>query len=512
MMKNTYMIIARAAAVIAVVLGLSSCLEKIPGDAIPESEGMKTFEDAEQTLTGIYSAYMSGALYSGYLTLLPDIQADMVHAVQGNSNTYGNIWQWDIRPTSSEIESVYGGLYRVIGRCNFYLDQVDDLRASLTDDLSISYLDFYTGEVYCARAMAYSELIKCFCKAYTPETADEAEGGVAIDSTYFGQKPLKRSTLRESYEFVLRDLKRAEELLEDAEYGYTAPYFTYGSANALHARMALYMQDWDAAIEYSGKLIDDEAYSLSTSDGYTSGVSPITGASKVYTFIDYMWTNDLATEIIWMVDYTLTSYGGSLGQVFLNFNNDYVYLYPDYVPSEWILGLYASNDARYSAYFTNMSTGYAHGLTWPMLTKYFGSEDFIGNMIYHVTRPKPMRLAEQYLIRAEAYCQKGQYAQASADMTKLLSSRYVGNASVSLNASNWLQTISEERVKELYMEGFRLNDLKRWNMGFERKPQTSAQAEGSSLKINAGDHRFVWPIPQNDIEAPGSQIRQNPGY
>ena len=114
-MKKTYMIIARIAAVTAVVLGLSSCLEKLPADAIHESEAMKTFEDAEQTLTGIYSAYMSSSLYSGYLTLLPDIQADMVHAVQGNSNTYGNIWQWDIRPTTREIEGVYGGLYRVSG-------------------------------------------------------------------------------------------------------------------------------------------------------------------------------------------------------------------------------------------------------------------------------------------------------------------------------------------------------------------------------------------------------------
>ena len=49
-------------------------------------------------------------------------------------------------------------------------------------------------------------------------------------------------------------------------------------------------------------------------------------------------------------------------------------------------------------------------------------------------------------------------------------------------------------------------------MGFERTPQTAAQEEGSSLKREAGDYRFVWPIPQNDIEAPGSQIRQNMGY
>ena len=338
------------------------------------------------------------------------------------------------------------------------------------------------------------------------------EGGVAIDSTYFGKKPLKRSTLRESYEFVIRDLEKAEELLEDAPYGYSSPYFTYAAANAIHARTALYMQDWDDAIKYSTRLIEDEAYALSTAATYTTGVSPITGAQKAYSYIDYMWTNDLSTEVIWMVDYTITSYGGALGQSFLNFNNDYVYFYPDYVPSQWVLDLYAGNDARYGAYFTTLPTGYAHGLTWPLLTKYFGNEEFIANIIFHVSKPKPLRLGEQYLIRAEAYCMKNQFSQASADLTSLLTARHSGNASASLNASNWKETISQERVKELYMEGFRLQDLKRWNMGFERTPQTAAQEEGSSLKREAGDYRFVWPIPQNDIEAPGSQIRQNMGY
>ena len=510
MMKKIYNILSRTAAVIAVAATMVSCLEKLPGNAIHESEGMKTFSDAEQTLTGIYQSLMSGALYSGYLTLLPDIQADLVHAVQGNTNTYGTLWQWDIRPTGSEFESVYGALYTVIGRCNFYLDQVDALRDGLTDDESITYLDYYTGEVYCARALAYSELIRCFCQAYTPETADEKESGVAIDSTYFGQKPIKRSTLKESYEFVIRDLEKAEELLEDAEYGYSSPYLTYAAANAIHARTALYMQDWDAAIEYSTKLIDDNAYALSTAASYTSGTSPITGQPKVYTYIDYMWTNDLSTEVIWQVEYTLTSYGGTLGQSFLNFNNDYYYYYPDYVPSQWVLDLYASGDARYSAYFTTLQTGYAHGLTFPLVTKYYGNESFIANLIYHVSKPKPLRLAEQYLIRAEAYCQKGQYGNANNDLTALNEARNAKASSVS--ASNWVDVISNERVKELYMEGFRLHDLKRWNKGFERVHQTATQPEGSTKKVDAGDYRFVWPIPQNDIEAPGSEISQNAGY
>jgi hypothetical protein len=209
-----------------------------------------------------------------------------------------------------------------------------------------------------------------------------------------------------------------------------------------------------------------------------------------------------------MVDYTITSYGGALGQTFLNFNNDYVYYYPDYVPSEWVLGLYASNDARYGAYFTTLPTGYAHGLTWPLLTKYYGNEEFLANIIFHVSKPKPLRLAEQYLIRAEAYCRLGQNAKGAADIAALRSARYSGNASATLG-SDWLQVISDERVKELYMEGFRLHDLKRWNMGFERKPQTASQPEGSSKKIEAGNPLFVWPIPQNEIEAPGSQIQPN---
>ena len=49
-------------AAVAVAVCMTSCLEKLPGGAIPEAEGMKTFNDAEQTLTGIYAAWMSGSL------------------------------------------------------------------------------------------------------------------------------------------------------------------------------------------------------------------------------------------------------------------------------------------------------------------------------------------------------------------------------------------------------------------------------------------------------------------
>jgi len=73
------------------------------------------------------------------------------------------------------------------------------------------------------------------------------------------------------------------------------------------------------------------------------------------------------------------------------------------------------------------------------------------------------------------------------------------------------------------MEGFRLNDLKRWTglkewkttYAFKRVTQASAQTgAGSTLEIKKDDYRLVWPIPQHEIEAPGSCMagQQNRGY
>ena len=309
------------------VIGFStvSCLDKVPSSAIPEKEAMMTFEDAEQTVTGIYALLKSSALYSGYLTLLPDIQADLVYAVDGYTNVYGSFWQWDIRPTNSEIESVYAALYNVISNCNFYLENIGRVMDAQVSDEKITYLELYTGEVYTIRAMAYSELLKCFCKAYDPATA-ENELGVVLRKSYSQPEPSKRASLYDSYAFVLDDLTKAEELLDSEYDAYSSSYITEAVAFALRARVALNMQDWDEAIKYSSKVIDhpDRVYSLSSASNlYTSNMS----------YFDYMWNYDLATEVIWRVGFTTTSYGGSLGSVFLHFNNDYTYFYPDYVPA-----------------------------------------------------------------------------------------------------------------------------------------------------------------------------------
>lgn len=496
------------AATFIVVFSATSCLEKYPADAYREKEAMKTFQDAKQTLLGVYSAFMSSSLYSGTLTLGPDIQSDLVYAVDGYSNNYGTIWQWDILSTDRDVEGVYAALYKVIGRCNFYLDQVDALKATLTDDDEIEALDGYTGEIYCARALAYSELIKCFCKDYKGDEEAKNELGVVLRDSYFKEEVARRSSLYDSYQFVLKDLTAAEGLLDRENDLYNNVWFSQAAAYAIHARVALYMRNWDDAITYSSKLIDHPDRIFRLADANTLYTQDSEG--NTWSYYQYLWDYDSSFEVIWKVGFTTTSYGGMLGAPFLNFTTDYTYYYPDYVPATWALNLYGASDLRLDSFFATLPTGYMHGLTWPLLVKYYGNRNFMASQLYHLNMPKPLRLSEQYLIRAEAYCRQDtpNYSLASKDLSQMRSYRMDGG-NISLTASNWQQQISDERVRELFMEGFRLHDLKRWEKGFERTPQSNSLTEGSSLKVEADNPLFVWPIPRNEIEAPGSEVEKN---
>lgn len=164
-------------------------------------------------------------------------------------------------------------------------------------------------------------------------------------------------------------------------------------------------------------------------------------------------------------------------------------------PGQAALDLYDDADLRYSGYFYQTETGYAHGLSWPLLVKYYGNRNLIANQIYHVSMPKPFRLAEQYLIRAEAYCQKNDFSKAGNDLSTLRKMRYKSGGTINVTKDNWLQTISDERLRELYMEGFRLHDLKRWHKGFERKPQANSQAEGQLAQDRSRQPAFRMADP-----------------
>lgn len=484
----------------------SSCLDKFPVDAIPEKDAITTIRDADQAAYGIYATFKNSNLYSGLLTLLPDIQADLVYAIDGYTNKYGEEWRWETQSTNTDIKAVYGTLYQLIGRCNFLIEGVDKIQSTVADE-DYDKLMQYKGEAHFARALAYSELVKLFCKDYDATTAN-SELGVILISSYSNAGELLRATLQESYDFILQDLDLARELLDDDDATenvyYNQYYFTKYTVESLYARVCLFMDDADGAIEHATNVIESGQFALASTTEYS-----YSGSSSINNY-QYMWMYDSSEEVIWRIGFQgPSSFGGAIGSVFMNYRNGKGYT-PDYVPATWVLNSYSSSDLRKPALFQTLTTSHTHGLSWPLLVKYYGNRSFISNYnLYHVCMPKVFRLSELYLIRAEAYAMHANYAKASEDITILRKARYQTYSSASVNVDTWLDVIEEERVKELYMEGFRLNDLKRWGKGFKRKSQANSVSPGDELKVDADDPLFVWPIPKHEIDVPGSEVAPN---
>lgn len=112
-----------------------------------------------------------------------------------------------------------------------------------------------------------------------------------------------------------------------------------------------------------------------------------------------------------------------------------------------------------------------------------------------------MRLAEMYLIRAEANFIEGTLLGNTplADINLL---RTRANAANLLTVN--LASILRERELELAMEGFAIHDLKR------TKRHIDVFADGSKL-IPYNDNTLVFPIPLREMDT-NSKITQNPGY
>lgn len=119
-----------------------------------------------------------------------------------------------------------------------------------------------------------------------------------------------------------------------------------------------------------------------------------------------------------------------------------------------------------------------------------------------------MRLAETYLLRAEAYHLKGDNENAAKDIN-IVRSRAKAT-SVTSNEIN-LDLILDERARELSWEEFRLSTLTRMNKLTEYllKYNTSVVYN----KYNLDNHLNKLPIPNSEIEAnDGATLEQNPGY
>lgn len=484
-------------------------LTQLPETAVPEEKAMDDLASAEETVIGIYSCLKNPNLYSGDMVQAADVQTDLVLAAIGYSNEFGDFYRWTLNPNNSVLLNVYGGLYEIIARCNFFFDHVEEVRATLTTEADKASLNKYEADASFMRALAYSDLIRLFCQAYDPATAGSTMGVPLYLHYREGdgstvKKP--RASLEESYGQVLADLDRAEQL--STRVGSDAVFVTQGAVAALKARVYLYMQEWEKAEEYATKVIEAESsgsrvYDLANINSYVQ--APDGTIANEYAAL---WKYDTSEEIIFKISFSTTDMGGSLGTLFMGITGGYYS--PNYLPATWLVNAYATNDLRYDVFFTKVTT--MQGFNTEVAVKFPGNPIIDGAAgTYYTNMPKVLRLSETYLIRAEARAMQNKTSKANEDLTTLRRARITGYGSASYTQENLMAEIRDERAKELFLEGFRLSDLKRWKKGFERQPQTGSLTgeQYSSLKVDGTSKKFTWLIPQHEITASQGLVIQN---
>lgn len=115
-----------------------------------------------------------------------------------------------------------------------------------------------------------------------------------------------------------------------------------------------------------------------------------------------------------------------------------------------------------------------------------------------------MRLAETYLLRAEAYFHKGDLVSAANDINVV---RARAKAKLATSGQITLDYILNERARELTVEEHRRKTLCRLNVLVPRVRKYAMKCK------DIEDYHQWFPIPQKAIDANrGAKLAQNPGY
>lgn len=121
-----------------------------------------------------------------------------------------------------------------------------------------------------------------------------------------------------------------------------------------------------------------------------------------------------------------------------------------------------------------------------------------------------MRLAETYLLRAEAYLMKGDMANAAADLNTI---RARANATPVAEADVDIDYLLDERARELAYEEFRMITLMRMGKLDERLKVHNPMYNGKYATNGVEEYHNLWPIPAAEIEKNSEAVlEQNPGY
>ena len=491
----------------------TSCdMDKAPYGSLDETTAIQDMNDISRFRAMFYRNLRS--MTNGEWITLQELQMDMFHGLTSNGNRGGVMSNGLITSSYDDIESMWAGAYSCIADANYGITKTQEMIESGDfegDDITM--LKRYQGEAYFQRAFCYYWLADHFCPAYTAANGETAALGAPLVTVYNPSGDVEsypsRSTLNETYKLIEDDLQNAYaeisayEAIDNSQVAPNASYLSSYAVLALQARVALLKQDYATALSKAEQVINSGVYTLTGIDDYAE-----------------MWSEDTGTEVIFRPFASKEELPASLGEYFLSSGENRA----DYIPTYAMLDMYDEGDVRFDAFFTVYSNLDVEGRTIPayVFNKFPGNVSLrTGTANNLCNMSKPFRLSEVYLIAAEAAASNNDATKANRYLNDLRAKRIEGYASQNYAGSGLTEQIRNERLKELIGEGFRLSDLRRWGIGFERYPDHPENpnlnnvivAAGRSLTYLSDDHRFVWPIPATEIDAnPNLKGQQNAGY
>lgn len=324
-------------------------------------------------------------------------------------------------------------------------------------------------------------------------------GNIPLVTTtdYSVNNKIAQSSQPDVYAQIIKDLNDARQLLNanyvdasDTTVTSDRVRPTKWVAEALLARVYLYTGEFDSAVLAASAVINSGNFQLCTN------LSPLMGPSSVFL--------KNSSEAIWQLDIPLPdTYNTQDAQSFVLTGAPGTATARSTTISPELLSTFETGDLRRSNWIGMVTKG-GNSYYFPYKYQNTGSSVLEYIMV--------LRLAEQYLIRAEAEAQLNDLTDAAADLDTIRMRAGLGNISDSVASSqpSLLAAVLHERQVELFIEwGHRWFDLIRTNNidGVLGGTGGVCRAKGGSWVSSDK----LYPIPLTEIENDPNLI-QNPGY
>ncbi|UOR05710.1 RagB/SusD family nutrient uptake outer membrane protein [Hymenobacter aerilatus] len=454
--------------------GLTSCEKQLdldPYQSVDAATALNTQDKVGSAVIGLYSQLDDPSLYGTDLILVPELLgADNYITFQGTFTNYRQLTARTTNALNSSAEAIWREAYQEINQTNLVIDALP-----VVTDPTLKAT--YEGEARFVRALMYYNLVNLYAQQYVAGGTNTQLGVpislVPVKSLQEASVLGTRATVAQVYSQILTDLTQAAQLLPTAN-GVRATRYT---AQALQARVYLQQGNYTAAATAANSVIANSRKALSPT---LQAVFTNRNSSETLLEIQQNEQNNAGTSNSGLA--TLFASIGQLGR-------------GDVAVQSTFANQYSTADARGRAQLLYVGTGARAGSLRSGKWTTYGQNIPV------------IRLAEMYLIRAEAALQAGNRSSALADVNIV---RQRSSATPLTDAELTQQAILRERQLELAFEGFRIYDLKRTNTDLVRTV-TDEDGNPRNVVTPITNNLLTLPIPQREINV-NAQLVQNPGY